>query len=193
MNLKSALKFITALCQVGVILGMSIFMYFGFCEHLRGNRLWLSSLNSAKNFRETRFLKGLLVPHYPFLESLHFVSNSQDGTIEVFKFKQKNKIPLMAIRIQKEIPCASCGDLDLLLVTDFKGTIQKLHLGKQPQIDGKTIDTNVFLKQFEGKNFSLPIQIGKDVEILKDAPSYSGAAIDAVSEALTLVHDQRRT
>ena len=189
--MKKRLRLIAAIFQLSILIAVPTFLYAGFRYHLRGNGVWLETLAQAKDFRESRLMHNLLAPGYASLESLHFLSSSPNDSMRIFEFKQRGKIPLLATRIQREIPCATCGTLDFLLVTDLRGTVQKINLITPIQADGKKVDASLFLKQFEWRSFKLPIQIGKDVEVLKEAPSYSGALIEAVSDALQFIQTQK--
>jgi len=177
------MKFLKMLFQLGLIAGGLAFLYFGYV-HLEGNTRFLKAIQDAKNTYETRFLSSRLRPVYPNIESVDPVEPSADDSVHFFKLKQKGETPLFVARIQKDVACETCKDLDFLLVTDLKGTVQKVQLLENIEMEGKKIDPSAFLKQFEGKQFSLPIVIGKDVEALKEAPLPSQSLVEAISETL---------
>lgn len=178
------MKFLKMLFQIGVIAAGFTFLYFGYV-HLEGNTRFLKALQEAKNTYESRYLSSRLRPAYPNIESIDPVETSADDSVHFFKLKQKGEAPLLFVaRIQKDISCETCKDLDFLLVTDMSGTVQKVQLLEAIEMEGKKIDPSVFLKQFEGKQFSSPIVIGKDVEGLKEASLPAQSLVEAISETL---------
>jgi hypothetical protein len=183
------MKFLKMLFQLGVIGASCTFLYFGYV-HLEGNTRFLKALQEAKNTYESRFLSGHLRALYPKIEGIDPVETSADDSVHFFKLKQKEGTPLVVARVQKDIACESCKDLDFLLVTDTKGTVQKVKLLSAMEYEGKKVDPTVFLKQFEGKIFTSPIVIGKDVEGLKEAPLPAQSLTEAISETLPKIQEK---
>lgn len=56
------IKLIKAFFQVVLILGISVFLYFGFAKHLAGNKRWLDQLEKAKKALESQGQKITITP-----------------------------------------------------------------------------------------------------------------------------------
>lgn len=171
-----------ALYQVGFILGAFVFFYFGY-KHLNGNSRFLSAFDQAKTSSEKRSIAGYLRSSYPDIESIYPLETLENN-IHIYQVKLKNKVPIKVARIFRDLPCASCKDLDFLLVTDFKGTVQKVQLLDSLEVDGKKINAAPFLEQFKDKDFNGPIQVGREIQGLSEDSTYSIVMAEAISEVL---------
>lgn len=182
--MKKIFCFLKAFFQLCIIAGLIVFFYYGY-KHLDGNFRFIRELHSARFTVEGRWIKGFLLTSYPTIESITPLDKvTPNDPIRVYLFRQKEKTPLLVAKVTKDIPCASCKGLDFLLVTDLKGAIQKIQLIAPLESDNKKIDGTAFLKQFEGKKFESAIEIGKEIEGIKEAPTVAQGMVMALNEAL---------
>jgi len=184
--MKKLLSFLKSAFQLGFVIGSAAFLYYGYV-HLDGNSRFINAVELNRTNLEGRAIAGRLKPLFKDLEKVYPIPAPADFSGNFFKLKEKGKSPLIVAHVQRELQCASCKSLDLLLVTDHKAVIQKVLLWQPLEMDGKAVNAMEYLKQFEGKAFEGPITVGKEVEGIKDAPVYGQALTEAISETLEAI------
>ena len=184
--MKKLLSFLKSVFQLGFVIGSAIFLYYGYV-HLEGNSRFINAVESTRGNMEARAIGGRLKPLYKDLERIHPVQVPDKFPGRVFQIKEKEKGPLIVAHVQRDLQCASCKSLDFLLLVDYKAVVQKVILWQPLESEGKPVNANDYLKQFEGKSFEGPITVGKEVEGIKDAPIYGQALTEAISDTLEAV------
>ncbi len=102
----------------------------------------------------------------------------------VFYFAKKEK-KLFGTALIMEEP-GKWGPIKFLVSLTPQGAIREVVVLESREIRGRPVSSEVFLKQFSGKNIESPLTLGRDIQAVTSATISSEAAVFVVKKALVL-------
>ena len=180
------INFLIPLIQILFVIATSAFVCLAY-KHHSGNDRFLDYYQSKFDEREAKLITSRLFRAFPEIESVSALKSPDRDQMHLFEAKQKEKDPLKIARIRKELSCKDCRTVDFIVVLNAQDEIQLVKLMDPILVTGKAINTTEFLTQFKDKGIETPIQLGQNVENIKEAPESSEAIVRGITEVLDYI------